>query len=77
MHNPPVMSDARRLAGLADASDHLWRARHLLLSAGYGRWVTDLLELIETITLEIDWLSGEGRGPEPPPDTPELWQLDA
>jgi hypothetical protein len=60
-----LMSDPRRLAGLADASDHLWRARHELLSAGYGLWVGNLLELIEAISLEIEWLSREGGGSEP------------
>lgn len=64
--NPPVMSDVPRLTGLADASDHLWRARHELLSAGYGLWVGDLAELIETIRMEIEWLSHEGNSPEAP-----------
>jgi hypothetical protein len=54
-----VMGDAPRLVGLSDARDHLWRARHELLTAGYGSWVGNLVELIDAIALEIEWLSSE------------------
>jgi hypothetical protein len=53
------MGDAPRLLGLSDAKDHLWRARHELLTAGYGSWGENLVELIDAIALEIDWLSHE------------------
>jgi hypothetical protein len=57
------MHDGPKLAGLTDARDHLWHARHELLAAGYGPWVDNLIELIDAIALEIEWLSSEGRGP--------------
>ena len=60
MHNPPIMADARRLANLSDAGDHLRHAQHELLSAGYGLWVDNLLDLLEAITLEMEWLAQEG-----------------
>jgi hypothetical protein len=64
MHNARVMADIPRLTGLADARDHLWRARHELLTAGYEPWLDNLIDLIDTIALEIDWLSSEGDRPE-------------
>jgi len=59
VHIRDVMTAPPRLAGLTDARDHLWRARHELLTAGYGPWVDGLVELIDAIALEIDWLSSE------------------
>lgn len=55
--NPPAMGHVPRLVGLADATEHLWEARQVLLEAGYGSWAGGLDEVIETIRLEIDWLS--------------------
>ena len=49
-------------AVLLDVSEHLWRAQDDLLSAGYGLWVEDLLRFLETVTLEIEWLSNEPDG---------------
>jgi hypothetical protein len=60
MHNRRVMGDARKLAVLSDVSEHLKHAQHDLLSAGYGLWIDDLLHLMETITLEMEWLAREG-----------------
>lgn len=53
------MAAPPRLVGLTDAKDYLWRARHELLTAGYGPWVDGLVELIDAIALEIEWLSSE------------------
>jgi hypothetical protein len=58
------MGDVHRLVGLSDATEHLWRARHELLSAGYPTWASGLIELLDTIALEIEWLSSEDKGPE-------------
>jgi hypothetical protein len=57
------MGDVQRVTGLTDATGHLWSARHELMAAGYGSWTDALLELIDTIRLEIDWLSSEDGGP--------------
>lgn len=65
-HIPRVMGDAPRLIGLTDARDHLWQARHELLTAGYGSWVGNLIELIDAIALEIEWLSSEESDPGTP-----------
>jgi hypothetical protein len=65
MHKPAVMEEARRLANLSDAGDHLRHAHHELLSAGYGLWVDNLLELLEAITLEMEWLAQEGDDAQP------------
>jgi hypothetical protein len=65
MHKAPDMEDARRLAALTDVSEHLRQAQHDLLSAGYGMWVEDLLRFIETITLEMEWLSSEADDDQP------------
>jgi hypothetical protein len=59
------MEDARRLAALADVSEHLRQAQHDLLSAGDGMWVEDLLRFIETITLEMEWLSSAADDDQP------------
>jgi hypothetical protein len=56
---PPVMADVQRLVGLADATGHLWRARDELLAVGYGSWAGGLIELLDAIALEIEWLSSE------------------
>jgi hypothetical protein len=57
------MADVERLAGLSGASGHLLRAREELLTAGYGLWAGGLIELLDAIALEIEWLSSEGPGP--------------
>ena len=64
--NPRAMGHVPRLVGLADATEHLWEARQVLVEAGYGSWAGGLVELIDTIRLEIDWLSsGETDPPVP------------
>jgi hypothetical protein len=60
---PPVMANIERLAGLSDASGYLLRARAELLSAGYGLWTGALIELLDAIALEVEWLSSEEAGP--------------
>ena len=65
MHKAPDMGDARRLAVLTEVSEHLRQAQHDLLSAGYGMWVEDLLRFVETITLEMEWLSSEPDDDQP------------
>jgi hypothetical protein len=57
------MHDGPKLAGLTDAKDHLWQARHELLAAGYESWLGNLIELIDAVVLEIEWLSTEEREP--------------
>ena len=57
------MANMERLAGLSDASGHLWRARVELMSAGYGLWAGALIELLDAIALEVEWLSNEESGP--------------
>jgi hypothetical protein len=59
------MADARRLAVLTDVSEHLRHVHHDLLSAGYEMWVEDLLRFIETVTLEMEWLSSEADDDRP------------
>jgi hypothetical protein len=61
--NALAMIDVRRLVGLADASEHLWRARQDLVTAGYGDWVGRVAELLDTIALEIRWLSTDEKDP--------------
>jgi hypothetical protein len=57
------MADVQRLVGLTDATWHLSRARDELLAAGYASWAGGLLELFDTIALEIEWLSTEEKDP--------------
>jgi len=57
------MIDVRRLVGLAEASEHLWRAREDLVTAGYGDWVGRVAELLDAIALEIRWLSTDEKDP--------------
>ena len=59
------MIDVRRLVGLAEASEHLWRAREDLVTAGYGDWVPRVAELLDAIALEIRWLSTDEKNSNP------------
>ena len=59
--NALAMIDVRRLVGLAEASEHLWRAREDLVTAGYGDWVGRVAELLDAIALEIRWLSTDEK----------------
>jgi hypothetical protein len=61
--NALAMIDVRRLVGLAEASEHLWRAREDLVTAGYGDWVGRVAELLDAIALEIRWLSTDEQNP--------------
>lgn len=63
--NAHAMIDVRRLVGLAEASEHLWRAREDLVTAGYGDWVGRVAELLGAIALEIRWLSTEQKDSNP------------
>jgi hypothetical protein len=63
--NAHAMIDVRRLVGLAEASEHLWRAREDLVTAGYGDWVPRVAELLKAIALEIRWLSTEEKDSNP------------
>ena len=63
--NAQAMIDVRRLVGLAEASEHLWRAREDLVTAGYGDWVGRVAELLDAIVLEIRWLSTEEKDSNP------------
>jgi hypothetical protein len=63
--NAHAMIDVRRLVGLAEASEHLWRAREDLVTAGYGDWVPRVAELLNAIALEIRWLSTEEKDSNP------------
>jgi len=62
--NPLAMIDVRRLVGLAEASEHLWRAREDLVTAGYGDWVGRVAELLDAIALEIRWLAMDEKDPD-------------
>jgi hypothetical protein len=53
------------LVGLAEASEHLWRAREDLVTAGYGDWVGRVAELLDAIALEIRWLSTDEKDSNP------------
>ena len=63
--NAHAMIDVRRLVGLAEASEHLWRAREDLVTAGYGDWVGRVAELLDAIALEIRWLSTDEKDSNP------------
>ena len=63
--NAQAMIDVRRLVGLAEASEYLWRAREDLVTAGYGDWVGRVAELLDAIALEIRWLSTDEKDSDP------------
>jgi hypothetical protein len=62
-----MATDFSRLIGLADAAGHLWQARDELAGAGYGGWVGEIQNLIETILLEMRWVEGELENEVNPP----------
>jgi hypothetical protein len=56
------MADVAKLHRLAGAAGYLCCAQDELLGTGHAKWVNELRELIETITMEIAWLENECDG---------------